>query len=167
MEAIVIETKIANKRVLTGCIYRAPNTDIQLFNDELQLLLELLKTKSSFLCGDYNIDLLKSDEHHASKFFIDQLFSYGYYPLINLPTRITTSSCTLIDNIYTNVIGVKMKNGLIINDLSDHLTIYTMIDYSRKEVQSKNYLYKYVRLIKKSNLTKLSVELHKIAWNDI
>ena len=41
------------------------------------------------------------------------------------PTRLTSYSATLIDNIFTNNISALCDNGLIINDLSDHLPIFT------------------------------------------
>ena len=76
-----------------------------------------------FLCGDFNIDLLSMN-----------LSSSQYSTLINLelPTRITSSTSTLIDNICTNVIDVKMSNGILINDILDHLPIYTMVDYEKE-----------------------------------
>ena len=44
----------------------------------------------------------------------------GFYPLINKPTRITDSSATLIDNIFTNVHNTETKSGIWITDISDH-----------------------------------------------
>ncbi len=110
--------------VTVGCIYRAPNTDITLINKELQSNLESVKKSKVYLCGDYNIDLLQYNSHQSSRDFVNELFSYGFYPLINSPTRITGSSSTLIDNIYTNEIGITMENGILINDISDHLPIF-------------------------------------------
>ena len=132
-ESVFIDVNVHdNTNIRLGCIYRAPNTDIKLFNDELENILEFTDKKSMFLCGDFNIDLLKYESHQYSSDFVNQLFSYGYYPLINLPTRITSSTSTLIDNIFTNVIDVKMANGILINDISDHLPIYTMVDYKKE-----------------------------------
>ncbi len=94
--------------------------------------------------------------------------SSGYYPLINLPTRINGTSSTLIDTIYTNVIDVDIKNGIIINDISDHLPIYSMVKYSI----FKNYScdppsHRNVRLLKDSNIEMLSKELTDIDWNEV
>ena len=51
------------------------------------------------MCGDFNVDLLTCSCHDATSNFIDQLYSYGLYPLIMRPTRITKESATIIDNI--------------------------------------------------------------------
>ena len=58
-----------------------------------------------------------------------KLFSYGFFPHINTPTRVTGSTATLIDNIYTNEMSVNIEPGILINDISDHLPILCMVDY--------------------------------------
>ena len=119
MESIFVKVKIQNNlKVNVGCLYRAPNTNILRFNDELQNILETVKQSKVYICGDYNIDLLKYECHQNSKDFVNQLFSYGFYPLIKSPTRVTGTTSTLIDNIYTNEIGIKMENGIMVNDIS-------------------------------------------------
>ena len=61
--------------------------------------------------------------------FVNKLFSYGFFPHINTPTRVTGSTATLIDNIYTNEMSVNIEPGILINDISDHLPILCMVDY--------------------------------------
>ena len=48
------------------------------------------------------------------------------FPLINKPTRITNHSATFIDNIFTNAFGINRNSGILVNDLSDHLPIFTI-----------------------------------------
>ena len=76
--------------------------------------------------GDFNLDLLNADLHSGTNEFINALFSHFLYPLISRPTQLTSYSATLIDNIFTNNISALCDNGLIINDLSDHLPIFTL-----------------------------------------
>ena len=57
---------------------------------------------------------------------MNAFFSHFLYPLISRPTPLTSYSATLIDNIFTNNISALCDNGLIINDLSDHLPIFTL-----------------------------------------
>ena len=104
MESTFVEIDLKNsKQIIIGCIYRAPDTNLTFFNDNLQSLLnKVVKNNSLYLCGDFNIDLLKYHQHAQCRNFADQLFSYGLYPLITKPTRITKTSASLIDNIYTN-----------------------------------------------------------------
>ncbi len=51
--------------------------------------------------GDFNIDLLKSESCDFANKFTEQLFTSSFYPLITKPTRITSHTATLIDNIFT------------------------------------------------------------------
>ena len=82
--------------------------------------------KMCYIMGDFNLDLLNTDLHSATNEFINALFSHFLYPLISRPTRLTSYSATLIDNIFTNNFSALCDNGLLINYLSDHLPIFTL-----------------------------------------
>ena len=58
--------------------------------------------KTSYIAGDFNIDLLKYESHAPTASFVNCLFSYSFFPFINKPTRITCETATLVDNIFTN-----------------------------------------------------------------
>ena len=102
----------------------------------LILLLLLSGDVHPNICGDYNIDLLKYDCYQNGKHFVNQLFSYGFYPLIKSPTDVTGITSTLIDNIYTNEIGVHLENDIMVNDISDHLPNVCLLEY--KNVKRKS-----------------------------
>ena len=57
--------------------------------------------------------------HSETTEFIDGLFSNMLRPLITKPTRLTSYSATLIDNILTNNIFPNALDGLFGNDISD------------------------------------------------
>ena len=80
------------------------------------------ENKISFLLGDYNIDLLKEEDHRQTKDFIDLIHSYTFFPVINRPTRIPRESATIIDNIITNSM-CQHSGGIFVADVSDHLPI--------------------------------------------
>ena len=96
--------------------------DLTKFIDEhTQLLHELrLRSKTVYLCGDYNIDLLKIDSNEKFSTFYENTTSVGFVPKITLPTRICETTSTLIDNIYTNVIDKSHTSGILITPISDH-----------------------------------------------
>ena len=86
-------------------MYRVPNEtvhDLQIFNDEFAETLEILQSKrlQIYLCGDYNIDLLKIYQKNQYNLFFENLIAAGFQPKISLPTRLTDHSATLIDNIF-------------------------------------------------------------------
>ena len=85
------------------CI-KPPDTSIDSFTSAFADLLCTLdnEKKTSYIAGDFNIDLLKYESHAPTASFVNCLFSYSFFPLINKPTRITCETATLVDNIFTN-----------------------------------------------------------------
>ena len=64
IECLFIEIKFNNIKYLIGGIYRAPDTNTDLFIDRLNSLIEPLKSSHKLiLLGDYNIDLQKNNNH--------------------------------------------------------------------------------------------------------
>ena len=87
MECSFIEMKYNNQNYLIGGIYRIPNTNIYSFIDRLNRLLEPLKiTHKIILLGDYNINLLKND-NHKNEFEMCMQSNY-LMPTILSPTRV-------------------------------------------------------------------------------
>ena len=54
--------------------------------------------------------------------FIDKIYSNNFYPTINIPTRISSTSETLIDNIILSV-----SAGNLVTSILDHLMHYIFI----------------------------------------
>ena len=50
-------------------------------------------------------------------------YSLGCIPLISHPTRITTTSSTLLDHVYTNNVVGEHKSFILVEDVSDHLPV--------------------------------------------
>ena len=104
----IVNPKISN--IIVGVIYRHSSTDLTDFNcNYLNKLLENIskEQKSVFLLGDFNVNLLNYNEHNQTNEFLDSLASNSFIPLILQPTRITSHSNTLIDNIFSNVIKAR------------------------------------------------------------
>ena len=58
--------------------------------------------------------------------FKDTLYSTGLYLLILRPTRITSHSVTLIDNIFTNQLNADMTSSFTVEDIIDYLMMFTL-----------------------------------------
>ena len=124
----IINPKRTN--IIVGCIYRHPSMDLNEFNSNY--LNELLNTvskenKSIFLLGDFNVDLLKYEIHSSTNEFLDSLASNMFLPYILLPTRVTSHSKTLIDNIFSNHITKEADCGNITLTISDHLPQFLIV----------------------------------------
>ena len=115
-------------------VYRKPGElreDFNLFLQEFASFTLRVKraNKSSYICGDYNIDLLKIQRNAHFNEFFDNLISCGFFPKITLPTRIAGQSASLIDNIFSNNIDEREKSGILLNHISDHQLIFTYIEH--------------------------------------
>ena len=84
------------------------------------------KSKKSYLCGDFNINLLQIQTNQHFNQFYDSLTSTGFIPKITLPTRISETSATLIDNIFTNNIDRAHVSGILSRKFSDHQMIFSL-----------------------------------------
>ena len=83
--------------------------------------------KSIFLLGDFSVNLLNYNDHNQTNEFLNSLASNSFIPVILQPTRITSHSNTLIDNIFSNVIDPDIISGNLTATISDHLPQFSII----------------------------------------
>ena len=65
--------------------------------------------------------------------FYDNIFEKGAIPFINLPTRISEHSASLIDNILTTD-NNSLKKGLIKSNVSDQFPIFFSIKLTKENL---------------------------------
>ena len=94
------------------------------FNSLINQLFDKIskEQKQIFFLGDFNINLLNYNDHQPTNEFLDSLASNSIIPYILQPTRITSHSETITDNIFSNVISFEAIFGNITATISDHLT---------------------------------------------
>ena len=63
--------------------------------------------------GDFNINLLHVETSRYAYDFLLSLQSFLFIPTIDKPTSVYSNSATLIDNILTNKVDVKITSGNI------------------------------------------------------
>ena len=118
----IVNPKKSN--IIVGAIYRHPSMDLTDFNcNYFNKLLENIskEQKSIFLLGDFNVNLLNYNEHNQTKEFLDSFASNSFIPLILQPTRITSHSNTLIDNISSDVTDPDIISGNLTVTISTHI----------------------------------------------
>ena len=91
--------------------------------------MDILKkeNKYCYLKGDFNINILTIiNNHDLTAQFVDIVTSNAFLPLITRPTRITATSATLIDNIFTNNFDniTQSVHGIYVTDISDHYLVF-------------------------------------------
>jgi exonuclease III len=167
IESIFVQVSTASDPpIVIGSLYRPPNTDLTNLNKELENMLVPLNTinKCCYLCGDFNMNLLNIDTHHHTNEFLNTMSTYFFRPLIQVPTRITNTSSSLIDNIFTNSPSYKECPGLLMADISDHLPIFVILDsYSHQKNKTKFVSY---RPNNEKALANLQAALDEESWTE-
>ena len=166
IESIFVEIIVPQgKNIIVGCVYRPPNQNTSLFLEKFNdiLTINTKDNKHCYVMGDFNLDLLQYNHHVPTQEFIDSLFSHAFFPLISNPTRLTSYSATLIDNIFTDNLSQNVFNGIILNDLSDHLPVFTyFVNEALARRREKKIL---SRTINNSNLGKFNENLSNTNWS--
>ena len=147
LESFFIEiTNINKKNIICACIYRHPCMELEDFNQQyLNPLLNKLfmENKNLYLIGDFNADLLKIDTETDISNYFDLITSYLLVPHITLPTRITETTKSLIDNIFSNELNFHEGiSGKITLSISDHLAQFLIIPDNCDRNFSEHNLYK-------------------------
>ena len=125
-EVVWIEIKNKkSKNIIVGCTYRHPHNNLDDYILYINKYLQKLhkENKEVDITGDFNIDLLKYDKNVKYQEFYNLMTSNGFLPQILLPTRVTDSTMTIIDNIYTRVTDSTMT---IIDNIYTRVTDSTM-----------------------------------------
>ena len=90
-------------------------------------LSNLNKSNKKFLIfGDLNLNTTGCNQHPHAKDYLNILSSNAAFPLITKPTRITSTSSTLLDHIITNIIQNILLLGILRSDLSDHFPTFCL-----------------------------------------
>ena len=88
------------KSLIVGSIYRHRRSDLTEFAEAFTARLYSFGTHQSYaILGDFNADLNKYSTNGIIKQYFNQIYSCGCTQLINIPTRVSESSNTIIDHI--------------------------------------------------------------------
>ena len=138
-ESIFVEIISKNgKKIILGSMYRPPNTQIEQFSNNLIDIIHKAKNTGSNLIPeivigmDHNVDLLKGMQHAPIHKFIEDISNLNLLPTITCPSRITSQSATLIDNIYVSEqLHQCFESTILLNDMSDHLPLLAMLKQTK------------------------------------
>ena len=79
-----------------------------------------------------------------------------------IQTRITESSATLIDNLFSSLSS--QNSGVIISDISDHFPVCSKFDVSNTR-PSKSFVQSQHFLTKEEQLLNIRSKLSEVSWN--
>eukprot|EP00733_Pompholyxophrys_punicea_P000457 Pompholyxophrys_punicea_v1_NODE_127_length_3306_cov_27.855737.p1 type:complete len:599 gc:universal NODE_127_length_3306_cov_27.855737:3001-1205(-) len=120
-ESLWAKINIPNSpQTMIGVVYRPPSCTHTMFNSSLETLCTKLAQVPTIICGDFNIDM---HELKTTSPFFTAFATNGFQQLIRDPTRITATSATTIDHIWTNIQS-HVSAGTLCFTVADHLPIY-------------------------------------------
>lgn len=166
LECLTIEIHTDRKNTLISCVYRTPGSKIETFTKWMEETFSRVGEKHSFICGDFNIDLLNFEKHEATDEFINTMYSMSFYPRITRPTRVTAHSATLIDNIFSNDIQMDSSSGILVCDITDHLPVFTVNKALFEEEITQNSV-QYSRVKSEEALLAFQNALRMQNWSNV
>ena len=151
------------KNVICGIFYRQHNSP-EIFQSYFDETIEKRASsgKHIVIMGDFNIDLLKCASSSYSHDFLTSLQSCSLVPTIDKPTRVRSTSATLIDNIFINNPDQVVVSGNIISDISDHFSQFCILKSMRDKIQIKKTK---VRDFSRFPRDSFEADLSNVNWN--
>lgn len=132
--------------ILCAVMYRHPSSNLDSFFTYLQNCMEKVNNENKYyiLIGDFNFNLLNSETHPKTEYFLNILMTSFFQPHILSPTRITHRTATLIDNnldlnnliqLYYSLIYPFLIYGLIVWGNTYITTLNPIIILQKKAVR--------------------------------
>ena len=158
-------TPLKCKPFLLGTVYRNPAERAD-WLDQYEMLMDKAFTdkKELIILGDFNRDLLKSNQATAD--WMNSMTSLSFTQLINCPTRVTETTSTLIDHIYSsneeNISSARVARL----GISDHFAILCCrkTNFSLKGTAHKSIKY---RSFKSFDENAFLHDLSAVPWSNI
>jgi len=126
IECIFIKFVVNKTKYVVGSLYNPPSENPCKFIEAMDSVFiknsKILNKSKTFILGDFNIDVEKTT---TAQLKLLSIFNFhGFKQVIENPTRVTSTTSTIIDLIFTNVGNESFKSGVIEEHISDHYVTY-------------------------------------------
>ena len=141
-----------NKSLIVGTIYHHRHNDMGKFESAFVKTIKSMKAKQKYLVfGDINSAVIDN--------YFNHLRNWRCIQLIDKPTRITQSSSTVIDHIYTNSILLNaVEPAVICRDMTDHLPIFAYYNCLFRKNKANRQL---IRKLQQDKVEPFLIELER------
>lgn len=167
LEMIWLECTIQSQKLLISCVYQPPR-DLTNFLPRFDNIVNQVTVKRTnvIIVGDFNIDLTKENtsNYNIRKTFNDILNKYNLCNIVNVPTRITDSSQTIIDHIIipkTCKPKISICNAIDLA-LSDHHLVYCSFNIAKS--QKRKPIFRICKNYKDIDIDKLRNDISNVPW---
>ena len=163
-ETIWIEVQHKPHNFIVCCFYKPPTYSSTTFLSNFETSIDKALDSSSFLilCGDLNIDLLSCSNHQIK----DILNLYSLRNVISEPTRITSTSQSLIDPIFISESCCLVESGTMPteSEVSDHKITYVSVKSNSGKTQP---YYRTIWNYKRADWENLNTLIRNFDWNEL
>ena len=139
-ECVAVKIKLKNCAITLVSMYRAPNSLVS-YHENIILDLEYIFSLGTdiILAGDFNYDLSKGNHNKVTE--IENL--YLLTQIIGQPTRVISSSNTIIDHIYISNHISPLSSGVVPISISDHYPVYVVLSLQKPSVNNHKSISKW------------------------
>lgn len=165
IEQLWVSLRVRDKILIVGVCYRPPQINAKLFVDALEESLSTsMQISDSIYClGDLNIDLLQLD-FPSTGYLLSMLEALNMQQVLKDPTRISSTSASMIDLILTSDPESILSSGVGGLNLSDHELIQCTIKYETPKAEPFFYTF---RDFKKLDQRKFQEHLEALPLHNI
>ncbi|MDR0751762.1 MAG: hypothetical protein LBF12_04160, partial [Christensenellaceae bacterium] len=169
--AILLPLKLSgekrrNNKFCILTIYRSPSGNFKIFLERLDnILIKLYHEHYNIIvCGDIKVNYLKDD---SRKNQLDTIMhSYNLNGIVTFPTRVDTSTRTIIDNFFIDTTRIDAYDVYpVINGLSDHDAQILILHMVQKPIRRYNNCMK--RMINDDAIANFKMQLSYESWESI
>ena len=146
VESVWRKLMYKKETLMLGVVHRPPSSNNDYFNCVLNQIDHAHSLNENIiLMGDLNYNYTFDESLSGNPLHQIEVL-YNMRQLITSPTRVTLTTSTLIDVLFTNAHNSHVMTGVYDTDLSDHCLIYTVFSKSfvrkeraHKEIKFRNY----------------------------
>ena len=163
-ESMFIDVDLGDRHIICGTVYRCPKSNHEEFMNNLQNVMKKCTklNTNTILMGDLNYDLLNMHDTNINN-CVDTFFDSGFYPLVNIPTRITDTSAKILDHCWTNITNMPVNSSVILEQISDHLPVF--FNFQTDISVDNTFIEK--RFFTEKNIEKFNISLKEMFVSDI
>lgn len=155
--------ELIDMKVILCSLYRSPLGNIKTFlsNLEKMLLLANAEDRQIIVAGDFNLNFEHGTDNDVQ--YCNDIFeSFNMFSYVTDATRVTLSSSTRIDNLYTNIVHNEVK--VLDLKLSDHRALLANFDLNT--VCQKQYITRRCN-IKEAYISEAKLLLKNTHWEQL
>ncbi|NRB81950.1 MAG: hypothetical protein HRU38_25385 [Saccharospirillaceae bacterium] len=129
-EFLVVKFFVNKETHIIVGVYRPPSGSVEKFVADFENMLNVIssnKNTTIHILGDFNLNLYNPASKYVNS-YLDCVFSSSLFPVISRATHFMGRNPTCIDHILTNKIADTVTSGIILNNISHHMPVFTVLN---------------------------------------